>query len=176
MKCSKIHRILTEDLSAAALSEIRDHLRNCRCCRELLKDLQALDELNRSLPRRAQAPADFGNRVISGLEDPGRRRHAAVYLMVLPALLLGAAIGWHLSSSPSAGGSPETAAAFDAAETETPLDRLQTGEVRSGNLNSGYVEVIVEDEDGTPFLIRIPSMIEIQETDVQSEPLALVSY
>ena len=179
MRCSKIQKALTEDLSAAALSEIRKHLEDCCRCRELLEDLRAIDTLNRSLPKRTQAPADFGERVICGLSTPKRRRATLTYLMLVPAVVLLAGIGWNLSLSLSTSGTLEkaTAESFDAAVgTEMALDGLLENSVRSGATNSDYVEVIVEVPDGAPFIIRIPSTIQVREANVQSELLTLVSY
>lgn len=180
MKCSKVQKVLTEDLSSAALSELRGHLEGCPECRSFLQDLEALQELKRSLPRRIQAPADFAGRMEGRLAmRANSRMFSRRALAFLSAALLLTALGWHRLASDSADEATQEVPRFSLGAKVEPLggvDGTPEDQRIAGRTRSDYVEVIIQDSAGTPYLVRIPSRIHIRRNYGGRDALTLASY
>ena len=177
MTCREVERLLIDEKRMND-PEVLDHLRECPDCEQLRAEFLSMEELNRLLRDRVQAPSDFASRV-----SEARRRMSgwrvccrpafALAVLALVSLIVVWAAGLKLDFS-----SPEKAwvssAVLPGAES-LPEVRMEAEWISP--LPKAYVDVAVGNSFGPGYVVRLPSRIEIRRTELHAEShLKNVSY
>jgi hypothetical protein len=184
MICSEAKKLMIEDLETALLPEIQEHLEDCLECRKLAEYLSTLEDLNRALSGQHRAPADFAEKVIDEVERQVPRssflRPSLALVFLIPVL---AGIGWNQWQS-RADETTVVTATDDLSERQSPNPSIQYQVKRQSgkagrppfNDKPAYVEVLLNDPSGNPYVVRIPSTIRIRQTEAQRGYLTYVSH
>lgn len=165
MKCKAVERLLSEDLGAASRPDVKHHLRLCAGCREVCRDLLSLQKLSRLLDGKVEAPASFSSRIqaATSVSRAGWMAWKPALLVMMLAVLLGAMVFW----------TEEQGAETRSSAVEAHL--LREGKDRSGlpaveqQPAVPYVEIILNQAARPPRLLRLPSTIEIRETQLHQD-------
>ncbi len=171
MTCREVKRLLIDEKRMND-PEVLDHVRECPNCEQLRAEFLSLEELNRLLRDRVQAPSDFASRVsearrrMSGWRVCCRPVFAlAVLVLVLVSLIVVWAAGLKLEFS-----SPEKAWVSSAVLPGTEsLPEVRMGAEWGSPAQQAYVDVVVGDPSGPGYVLRLPSRIEIRRTKLHTE-------
>ena len=168
MTCKQVERKLTENISAVEEAGVQGHIRNCRRCDKLCRELQSMDKLSRLLGETVESPSDFSSRVHRRLSEVSVSwwqvswRPAFVFALVT---LLSVGFLWlrefqvteeAMVSSPSV--VQEESLSGDV------LQRLDAREVPAP-----YVDVILSGPSESEYILRLPSRIRIQTTHLNHD-------
>lgn len=164
--CGEIQERLTEDLGHRFEEPIASHLDSCPQCRSLCNDLIKLEELSKSLSSSQEIPFDYRAELHSRISaDRGLTLGKVLRLGFAASVLLlistAAVALWDGSSAePATGFSVQ---ALPPVVEEPPVVELPalTG--------SPYVDVILEDTPNGEMRLRLPSVIEVRQNEVQEE-------
>jgi hypothetical protein len=191
MKCREVQKILTEEMALAASAEVRQHLKSCRECRDLQRDLLSLRELSGELKGRTKAPAFFTEHVCSRVS--GRSR--AVYWSLaataagLVLLVIGIAdlTGFWTGNDGKAGsrvvntGEPIQRIEYDNrvadASQDAQPDVFQLGGEESGSQETDQSSFgshdagtrVVTRTTPSGYVLELPATIEVRQTQADKD-------
>lgn len=168
MTCKQVERILTENSSAVEEAGVQAHIRNCRRCDQLCRELQSMEKLSRLLGETVESPSDFSSRVHRRLsEDPvswwqANWRPAVVFALVT---LFSVGFLWVRESQVT----EEVMVASPSVVQEESLsgDDLQRLDARE--VPAPYVDVILSGPSESEYILRLPSRIRIQTTHLNHD-------
>ncbi len=180
MTCAEVEKVLLEDPDAASGAEVEGHLRACRSCQDLRRQLLEIEELNRDLARLSGAPLGFTHKIVS---EVSRRRSwpalGPLAVVLLGVTLLGAGLRWSQGLSEAASaktGSVRQPVVFQDRSLEDAADSLDY--VRGGvsGQTGSYMEVMISEPSGRSYIVRVPSTIEIRHNKLTEDRFVKVSH
>ncbi len=182
MTCAEVEKILLDDLDAASAADVDAHLRVCRDCRDLRRQLVEIEELNRDLSRLSGAPLGFTGKIVSEVSRrctwPALGPLAAVLVGVT---LLGLGLRWSQNLSDAASVEAVSARQPVFFQDRSPrdgadgLDSLR-GDGVPGQTGSSYMEVMISEPSGRSYIVRVPSTIEIRHNKLTEDRFVKVSH
>lgn len=174
MNCGQVEKLLTDDLWAASNPEVREHIRQCEACAELRRQLKQIDELNQALARRCEAPMDFSGKIASQVHRRRSWSGFSTLAAVLALLLIAtAALNWRGGFQNSLHSASPT---FSMVEDSPGDDFGVTINEEAPRPHRPYVEVILLEPSGDPYVVQIPSTIKIRRADAARGALLKVSH
>ena len=169
MTCREVERLLIDEKRMND-PQVLDHVRECPDCEQLRAEFLSMEELNRLLRDRVQAPSSFASRV----SEARRRMNGwrafckpvlALAVLVLVSLIVIWAAGPRLNFS-----SPETTWVSSAVLPNTEsLPVVKMGTEWGSPSPEVYVDVVVGNPSGPGYVLRLPSRIEIRRTELHTE-------
>ncbi len=168
MTCKQVERKLTENISAVEEAGVQGHIRNCRRCDKLCRELQSMDKLSRLLGETVESPSDFSLRVHRRLSEVSVSwwqvswRPAFVLALVT---LLSVGFLWLRESQVT----EEAMVSSPSVVQEESLsgDVLQRLDARE--VPAPYVDVILSGPSESEYILRLPSRIRIQTTHLNHD-------
>ncbi|HOM99502.1 MAG TPA: hypothetical protein PLM33_04530 [Acidobacteriota bacterium] len=163
MNCERVQELLAERTDARELPEVESHLLRCSTCREVLRELEEIEELSRSLAGRVRAPRGFARHVAHVCT----RRFVwqwKTLVPVLSALVFAVGMTWVWQD-----GAADAATEFAAGDPSLSAEEAVHPFSGLSERQPEYVEVILSGEDGGPFIVRVPSVIEVRRTSVSED-------
>jgi len=180
MNCRKVERLLTEDFRSADNPELACHLDECEGCRALYRDLKALAELSGKLKKETEAPAFFVSRVCARLPERVSLRRslklAVVAVSVIVILSLGFLKFFFLVEKPAGTANQSIVVTGSAGEdwsveedwrTEWPV--AESGLLSAPEAKSEFVEILVGKPSESDYIVRLPSTIEVRNSQAENE-------
>ena len=137
MSCRETEEKLLGGLETRMDPAVWTHLRNCRSCRELQKELEEIEDLHRTLASTEKAPLDFAGRVIP--------RISWSYRLRTPLIAAGMALVALLAATFFAAAPAENSAAV----ATNPASRVPTYEGRPVEFNLDYPQTQIFVLDST---------------------------
>lgn len=161
MNCVHVQTSLAEDLLNRTDAEVAAHLASCPECRKLCDELLELEDLSRSLSGQFRVPTEFRDEVLERLDDRRDRRRRrfgfAAAILVIGLVVAAFVRPWesHSAGDPSASNSPAVMH-FD-------------GSAEAPAAEPGYVDVVVTRDGSDELILRVPSVIEIRQPQIQED-------
>ncbi len=169
MTCREVERLLIDEKRMND-PEVLDHVRECPNCEQLRVEFLSMEELNRLLRDRVQAPSGFASRVsearrrMSGWRVCCRPAFALAVLVLVSLIMVWAAV-LKLDLS-----SPEKAWVSSAVLPDTEsLPEVRMGAEWFSPPPEAYVDVAVSNPSGPGYVLRLPSRIEIRRTALHAD-------
>ena len=173
MNCGEVEKLLTVDSAVAAESDVREHIERCESCAEFNRQLAEIEELKQALVKRCEAPMGFSDKIAHHVS---RRRawsgFSTLAAVMASLLILVAAANWPKGSASSFFVAQESS----KIEESLPSDLGVTVNEEVEGARSPYVEVILLEPSGDPYVVQIPSTIKIRRTDAARGTLLKVSH
>ncbi len=160
MTCKQIERNLTENISAVEKVDVQAHIRNCRRCDKLYRELQSMEKLSRLLGKTVESPGDFSSRVYGRLsEGPVSWWQAYWRPVSVFALVTFFSVGllW-----------VREVQVTDEA-TLSSHSVVQEESVSGSEVPAPYVDVIMSSPSQSEYILRLPSRIRIQTTHLNHD-------
>ena len=168
MTCKQVERILTENISAAEEAGVQAHIRNCRGCDKLSRELQSMGKLSRLLGETVQSPSDFSSRVHRRLSEvpvswwQAYWRPVFVFSLVT---LFSLGFLWVRESQVTEGAMLSSRSVLqEESASGDDLQRLDAREVPAP-----YVDVILSGPSESEYILRLPSRIRIQTSHLNHD-------
>jgi hypothetical protein len=160
MTCKQIERTLTENIRAVEKADVQAHIRNCRRCDKLCRELQSMEKLSRLLGETVESPNDFSSRVHRRLlEDPVSWWQAywrPVFAFAVVALF---SLGFLWVR--------EVQVTDEAMLSSGSVVREES--LPGNEVPAPYVDVILSSPSQSEYILRLPSRIKIQTTHLNHD-------
>ncbi len=180
MNCTRVERLLTEDLRSAENADLSRHLNECQRCKDLYRELKSLAELSGELKNEVQAPAFFASRICARASESARPRRSLA-LAVLTTSVIGvfsfAIVKFALlSDTPVQTATPSVIATGSVTEdqaiepqwtTDWPVS--ESSLLNDRGRDPRYVEILVSEPSESDFIVRLPSSIEVGSNQADNE-------
>lgn len=160
MNCNEIQRLLTNDFETAHDERVAAHLRECAECRDLKRDLASLRELSRGLEGVSASHVDLTQKILSEASSFSlwKRTITAPIVVVFLLFSLSAGVVWYSAIDSRAGRS---------AGHDLRLGSFSfPSEERQG---PSYLDITVEEPNEGNYILRMPAVIEVQQTELHED-------
>jgi hypothetical protein len=168
MTCKQVEKILTENISAVEETDVQAHIRNCRRCDELCRELQSMGKLSRLLGETVQSPGDFSLRVHRKLlEVPVSGWQAYWRPVSVVALVTLFSVGFLWVREVQVTDEAMLSSSSGVQEESVSGNDLQRVDARE--VPAPYVDVILSSPSQSEYILRLPSRIRIQTTHLNHD-------
>lgn len=159
MNCGVVQQRIIDDPANRHEGEIKAHLQNCTECQQLCDDLMALEEMAQSLGDQYKVPEDFGHKVLSQVPQGGLRWLVGLRPVFLTLAIFMLSFGFFWLD-----GDVSHSDASVVIE-EAPMVQMDDWE----DVDSSFIEVVIEDPDEGQMMLHLPSVIEIHRTELHED-------
>jgi hypothetical protein len=160
MTCKQIERTLTENIRAVEKADVQAHIRNCRRCDKLCRELQSMEKLSRLLGETVESPSDFSSRVYGRMsEGPISWWQAYWRPVFVLALVTLFSVGFLWVR--------EVQVTDEAILSSRSV--VQEESVSGNEVPAPYVDVIMSGPSQSEYILRLPSRIRIQSTHLNHD-------
>ncbi len=168
MNCKQVERILTENISAVEEVGVQFHIRNCRRCDKLCRELQSMEKLSRLLRETVESPSDFSSRIYRRLSEVPISWWQAYWKPVFAfslVTLLSAGFLWVREVQVT----EEATVSSRSVVQEDSLSGDELQRVNAREIPAPYVDVILSGPSESEYILRLPSRIRIQTTHLNHD-------
>jgi len=168
MTCKQVERILTENISSVEQADVQVHIRNCRRCDKLCRELQSMEKLSRLLGDAVGSPNDFSSRVYRRLSEGSvswwQVYWRPVFVFSLATLF---SVGFLWVREVQVTDEAMFSSRSVVQEESVSGNDLQRVDVRE--VPAPYVDVIMSSPSQSDYILRLPSRIRIQTTHLNND-------
>jgi len=163
MNCKDVQKRLTDDLDTRFEDEMVSHLTTCASCRELVDDLLEMQDLIQIITTSSKIPRHLYADILDEVVQETKKTRVFFRTAAVACAVLFLVAGFFWARSSGFVNEPADRPVAASVKREAPCPELRNP------VDQEYVDLIVERSPEGELIIRLPSVIEIRETDLHED-------